>query len=432
MKILALVPPHVPSYFNAGHRLALFEVAGYLRRQGHRVDAVDAAALNAGWRDLCHLLQPGYDLVALFNDFDAVDTFARTLAYVRALSPGARTVTFGRLSKSVPGFFRQFDLDAVIASGDSEAGVAGFARHLESGGPTPGVDRREGGAWVDGGPGELLPTGAWVLPDVEDIPYDAYRRMYANDLHKYCGIPGRMELVVPVARGCPIGCAFCDVPTLQGKKERRIPVERAMAYIDDCFERLPFEYLSFYAPTFTLHRAWVRELCAAMRAARRPYRWKCTSTLVHVDEALLEAMAAAGCVRVSVGLETLDPGALGGLPRCKRDAEARLKEVAAVCRRVGIELNCFVIAGLPGDGVDGVAHTIRTVLGEGARVRPTVYAPYHLMRDDMTVEEIARFNRQLFVDDDPGHAAGQPYYALLFQNEYDRATTVMEEIAVRG
>ena len=34
MKILCLVPPYVPSYFNAGHHLPVFQVAAYLREKG--------------------------------------------------------------------------------------------------------------------------------------------------------------------------------------------------------------------------------------------------------------------------------------------------------------------------------------------------------------------------------------------------------------
>ena len=98
------------------------------------------------------------------------------------------------------------------------------------------------------------------MADVNEIPYQAYNNMYKNDLNKFCGIPHRQELVVPAVKGCPVGCAFCDVPFMQGKKERRMPVDDVVAYIEDAFNKQPFEYFTFYAPTFTLNYDWVNEL----------------------------------------------------------------------------------------------------------------------------------------------------------------------------
>ncbi|MDE1478910.1 hypothetical protein KKJ01_11875 [Xenorhabdus bovienii] len=33
MRILLLIPPYIPSYFNAGHHLPLFQVATYIREK---------------------------------------------------------------------------------------------------------------------------------------------------------------------------------------------------------------------------------------------------------------------------------------------------------------------------------------------------------------------------------------------------------------
>src|SRR6478672_8251681 len=100
MKILTLWPPMVPSYFNAGHRLTIFSVAEYLRRDPtNEVCALDLAALNATWKSLGDVLVNGdFDLALIANDFDAVDTFSRAVRYIRALSPHSKIATFGRLS----------------------------------------------------------------------------------------------------------------------------------------------------------------------------------------------------------------------------------------------------------------------------------------------------------------------------------------------
>lgn len=432
LNALVVWPPHVPSYFNAGHHLPLFMVAEQLRRRRlATVDVLDAGALNVTWKDVAdRLFQGGYDLIAVMNEYDALDGIGRLARYARELSPDARLITFGRLSSQIPRFFERFEFDAIVASGDYEAGVAAYAAILAAGAPQsppPGVAVRAGGRWL--APAERgiqLDPGDWALPDVREIPYDSYDRMYRRDENKFCGIPERRELVVPVARGCPMGCSFCEVPELQGRRERRLPVAATLSYIADAFAAGPFEYVSFYAPTFTLRRAWVEELCDRLEALGSPYPWKCVTTLHHLDESLLARMGAAGCVRVSVGLETLDDGGHASLPPIKRTSPGRLEEVAGWCRRAQVELNCFVILGLPGTSPQGARDTVEQVRRLGARVRPTVYAPIEQLSEDMDEAGVAALNRQLFVDDvEPGEAL--ELYGLLYGFE-PHPTRVMNRI----
>lgn len=434
MKVLCIIPPQIPSYFNAGHHLPVFQIGAYIRKFSgvEHVSCIDAAALNYTWKEICTLLLHKFDLIVLMNDFDSIDTFERFIHYSKTLVPSAKLLTVGRLSKQIPEFFENYGFDGIVSSGDYEAGVGHYIKYLmNSTAHVPGVYLKTESGYSTPEHGIFLNPEEWVLPDVNEIPYEAYDKMYMNDLNKFCGIPKRRELVVPVARGCPINCQYCDVPSMQGRRERRLPVRRVLDYIEQAFCVHPFEYVSFYAPTFTLNKEWVEELCNALIAKKSLYPWKCVTTLSHLNESLLELMSASGCVRLSVGLETLDPGAFSFLPKVKQDTQALFEKIADLCSKCGIELNCFVILGLPGDTVEGAKYTIQQVLSKGARVRPTIYTPYHLMKPEMDKATIASFNRQLFVDGihDP-EVAGE-YYRLFFNNEEDRVTRVMEKIPLK-
>ncbi|WP_329060206.1 B12-binding domain-containing radical SAM protein [Streptomyces sp. NBC_01429] len=465
--VLVIWPPHVPSYFNAGHHSPLYMVAGHLRRQPGtgRVDTCEAGTLSMNWKGVGDLLYQGsYDVIAVMNDFDAVDGLARFTEYARVLSPQSRLITFGRLSSLNPGYFRQFDLDAVVQSGDYETGVALYVNSLVKSGPEiapvagfPGVAVRGGEGWLEpDGRGQRLAPEEWSLPDVDEIPYQDYDRFYAKDEHKFCGIPFRRELVVPAARGCPVGCEFCEVPEIFGLRERRMPVDAVIDYIRDSYARHPFEYVAFYAPTFTLDRRWVRELCERFIEGPVSPQWKCATTIHHLGEELVALMGRAGCVRISVGLETLEPDGQDGLPRNKRIEEERFGTLARWCDAAGIELNAFVIVGLPGTTIEGTSRTFEFARSLGARVRPTMYTPFHEMTADMTTHEVARFNRQLISgkavsaedgagdgsgdgsgDGDTGTGAGggarpeaDARYGFMFGRE-DRLTSVHERIPQR-
>jgi hypothetical protein len=434
MNILNLIPPYIPGAFNSGHHLPLFMTAGYLRKNTAdvTVTCLDGAALTTTWRALGEVLVRQFDLVILFNDFDGIDTFERTIAYIRALSPAARILTVGRLSSRLPALFHFFDLDAIQCSGDPEAAAAAYVRFLQAGatGPRPaGVSLREAdGRYSDATPGEVLDADDWVLPDVREVPHAAYDQIYTDDLHKFCGIPERAELVVPVARGCPVNCAFCDVPATQGRRDRRLSPDAVIDYIGAAFQLKPFDYVSFYAPTFTLDRRWVESLCQTMIAAGSPWCWKCVTTQRHLDAPLIRLMRQAGCVRISIGLETLDPDASHSLPAIKRSSSENFEMLARWCREAGVELNCFVILGLPGDNPQTAHRTMDAVRAAGARVRPSIYTPYDELHSGMDPRTISSFNRQLFVADHPAAADQRLAYYRLFFGRDDQPTQVMRNI----
>jgi radical SAM superfamily enzyme YgiQ (UPF0313 family) len=255
--------------------------------------------------------------------------------------------------------------------------------------------------------------------------------MYMRDQNKFCGIPGRRELVVPVARGCPINCSFCDVPAVHGLRERRLSVERTVQYVVDSFATEPFEYIAFYAPTFTLNRAWTETLCARLSDHPRKYPWKCATTIAHLDPDLVASMATAGCVRISVGVETTEPLGLSTLPRLKRAGVDRLRKLAATCRPLEVELNCFVVVGLPGTTAAGTQRTIDEIRALGARVRPTIYSSLPRLRDAATLEEASAFNRQLLNPIDcPDPEERARFHDFLFGTE-EWVTAVTERIPRR-
>lgn len=428
MRILGIIPPYIPSYFNAGHHLPLFQVGSFLKKHLplDEIVCMDCAALNITWKEICNTLTKGFDLVLILNDFDAIDTFERFMYYKSSLTPEAKTLTFGRLSKQIPHFFFQFGIDAVQHHGDYEAGILSYVHYLKGmSQETPGVLRSPQHQPTAG---VFLEPEEWVLPDVTMIPYGAYHQMYKNDFNKFCGIPERQELVVPLARGCPVNCAYCDVPSMQGKVERRLSVDRVIDYIQQSFNVLPFEYVSFYAPTFTLNHKWVDEFCSKFMALKRKYPWKCVTVLKTLNPALIKKMSESGCIRISLGIESFSKTAAMELPKVKQETLDNFINVAKICLEVGIELNCFIMLGMPGDTPQDIKETIDICRIYGARVRPTIYTNYGTMRENMSVSEINKYNRQILQPDLVSPEMAKAYHKLFYNDPNDVTTHVMNNI----
>lgn len=397
MRILIAWPPTLPSYFNAGHRMAMFQIAEFLRRRIPEAEVVvrDFGALNCTWKEVADTLATSFDAVIIQNDFDAATGFARFIRYCRALSPQSLLLTFGRLSARVPGFFDKYGLDAIVVSGDPELGVLRYmeAYSIGSSGDIPGL--RLAVQSNKTSPGEWLDPIEWALPNCADVPYESYQRLYARDANKFCGLSGQTELVIPVARGCPVGCYFCEVPSREGYKDRRLPVQDVINYAVAARKQFRYDYVSMYAPTFTLRESWVMDLCERLIGADVPFLWKCTTTIAHLSPQLISMMGRAGCVRISVGLESAEPAAQLRLPAIKRTALASVYDVNEWCNAAGVELTCFIVLGMPGSSAREMLSVVEQLQEQDIRVRPTIYADYSLLREDMSEAEVDSLNRQV-------------------------------------
>ncbi|CAQ82726.1 MULTISPECIES: B12-binding domain-containing radical SAM protein [Photorhabdus] len=434
MKILIIIPPYIPSYFNAGHHLPIFQVSAFIRRNLPNVDVqcLDAAALNVHWKNICELLiNNEFDIIIAMNDFDGIDTFQRFVHYCKKLSPKSKLVTFGRLSKQNPFIFRQFGFDAIHYSGDYEAAILDYILGLRNGITASGFLVQELGIYHKTGDGRMLDPTQWVFPNVEEIPYIHYDKMYIDDFNKFCGIPQRRELVVPVARGCSVGCQYCDVPAMQGNKDRRVTVDCTLNYIQDTFSRQPFDYVTFYAPTFTLNKQWVIELCQQIEEREMSIPWKCVTTLSFLNERLIKAMARAHCIRISLGVETIESNvAKNNLPKIKIDAYNKLGKISRICQENNIELNCFIMMGMPGDSIEGLKNTIKYIHDNNARYRPTIYTSYAEITDDMQLFDVSLFNRQLFANRNYNDIDEIEYYRLFHGFEYRKDSAINNKISI--
>src|SRR5262249_1192183 len=265
----------------------------------------------------------------------------------------------------------------IVTHGDWEDGVAQFAEWMAGRRTREELRglllRGDDGAFVDTGKAVFLPAEEWAFPDPEEVPWDHYNRLYENKTLEFSGLPKLRELPITIARGCPVNCDYCLVPAYQGLKERRRSVAAVLDYADRVRRTYAFDYISTYAPTFTLKRQWVVDFARAIEVHPAGYRWKACTTLHHLDEELIDLMARSRCLRLSVGLETLDPTAQSVLPKLKRIPDDHLRDVATWCRDRGVELTCFVMLGMPGQTDRGVTHTFKVLREIGARIRPTAY-----------------------------------------------------------
>ncbi|MFR1518362.1 MAG: B12-binding domain-containing radical SAM protein [Clostridia bacterium] len=419
LKVLCCIPPYIPSYFNAGHHLPIYQIADYLRKCSciDKADCVDSSVMRHTWRDVCRILVKKYDVIILFNDFDGIDTFQRFIYYVRKISKETKILTLGRLSIMAQHVFTSLDVDAIGVEGDYEVMAASYCEYLTGLKKPKGVSVKQNGVFHKMESGERLLPEQWGKPDYNEIPIQQYISLYQNDNNKFCGIPDKRELTVQISRGCPYNCSYCDVQIVQGKRERRLSVDSLFSYLKNEMQKKSFDYVSFYAPVFTLDQQWVKQFCSRKVENNDSFKWKCVTTIDNLNEEIIRIMGQAGCFRISVGIESIISQSQKELIKNKQLKINQLIILAKLCMQLNIQLNCFIMVGFPDESTDDVRDMLQQLKQiPNLRVRPTIYTPYERMQDVKNLTECNKFNRQLFYND-RDYLYEQKIYQLLYTDE---------------
>jgi radical SAM superfamily enzyme YgiQ (UPF0313 family) len=160
--------------------------------------------------------------------------------------------------------------------------------------------------------------------------------------------PAESDLWVPVQsrRGCPLDCSYCSTGSIEGRTIRaRSPwlVAAEIARI----ARAGFRRFYFVDNTFNLPPSYALELCRWIAVQRLGIVWRCILYPHDVPEALVRAMAEAGCVEVALGFESGSPRILQAMN--KRFLPEEVRRISDRLAAHGIRRMGFLLLGGPGE-----------------------------------------------------------------------------------
>src|SRR5208283_1418520 len=119
-------------------------------------------------------------------------------------------------------------------------------------------------------------------------------------------------LPVQTRRGCPMNCSYCSTASIEGCHIRKRSPEAVAQWIREWVE-LGFRRFYFVDNTFNLPPSYSKELCSALSTISPGISWRCIVYPARLDEALVTAMARAGCIEVSLGFESGSDFILSGM-----------------------------------------------------------------------------------------------------------------------
>ena len=152
-----------------------------------------------------------------------------------------------------------------------------------------------------------------------------------------------------------MGCSYCSTATIEGTRIRKRSPKRVVEWITRLAEKGAHQFY-FVDNTFNLPVSYAEQLCQELIRASLGLTWRCILYPFNVRESLVSAMAEAGCVEASIGLES-------GCERMLRAMHKRftLKEVIEtnhLLRKHGIRRMGFLLLGGPGETRQSVEESL--------------------------------------------------------------------------
>ncbi len=185
------------------------------------------------------------------------------------------------------------------------------------------------------------------------------------------------RLTLQTSRGCPLDCEFCGASRLISPYKIK-PLAQVRRELEAILDIWPKPFIELADDNTFVSKQWAREL--ARLFAQYRIRWFTETDLsVADDDELLELLALSGCAQVLVGLESLDPAALGQLDS-QRWKQSQLAGYTAKIRKIqsyGITVNGCFILGFDQDDLGVFDRTREFVQASGlSEVQITILTPF--------------------------------------------------------
>ena len=197
------------------------------------------------------------------------------------------------------------------------------------------------------------------LPHLESQPLPFLPQRYVR---RYAGMLGCFD----AGRGCPFNCSFCTIINVQGRKSRY----RTADDVEQLIRADQAQGVKSYFITdddFARNKNW-ESILDRIIELKRKHRFKINiimqvDTLSHKIPNFIEKAAAAGCKKVFIGLENINPESLKGVSKGQNHITEYRKMLQA-WRKAKVLTYAGYILGFPADTPESIARDIKIIQKE--------------------------------------------------------------------
>ena len=208
-----------------------------------------------------------------------------------------------------------------------------------------------------------LPKADYIK-DLDDLPLPDYKKV---DFLKYANSIGRASVDAPrflpyarimTSRGCPVGCVFCEVELLSGKKFRGRSPENVIKEIIWLKEEYGIKSIIFDDDNLYINKKRAMSIFSLMIRNKLNIKWNAIAVSAFcLNEELLEIMAESGCKYIDVALES-------GVERVLKDIINKpvkldhAQKMISKAKALKIDVSANFVIGFPGETWDEIRQSL--------------------------------------------------------------------------
>lgn len=277
--------------------LPLATLAGVLRHHGYPVKVIDLHALNILVKDAASLVDEyAPDVVGLTCKTLGWPAVLEIAKMVKAIRPQAVVVVGGPHMSIYAKESLTWECIDLAVAGDGEDTLLDIVQTLEGGGDMFSI----AGTWARNPEGDIyenahrplqMDLDVYPMPALDLLPMDRY----------HCMTVARPFSTMVSTRGCPWHCGFCSQVYTNRLRYRSVG-----AVVDEIqwhVERFGVKEIVMFDETFTVGRSRVLALCDEIINRKIKVEFNIRARVDTVDKPMLQALKAAGCRSIHMGVE---------------------------------------------------------------------------------------------------------------------------------
>ena len=178
------------------------------------------------------------------------------------------------------------------------------------------------------------------VSELDDLPFPDYDGF---NFREYMEETSHNAIFVIASRSCPFKCTFCYHPS--GGRYRKRSLDNIFAEIDSLLENYSPKHLIISDELFAPKKDRVLEFCRRIESYK--LKWSAQMRVTDVDEEIISAMKASGCVNISYGIESADESILKSM--VKKIKIGDVEKALSLTVKYGIEIQGGLIFGDPSE-----------------------------------------------------------------------------------
>ncbi|PIZ20582.1 MAG: B12-binding domain-containing radical SAM protein [Deltaproteobacteria bacterium CG_4_10_14_0_8_um_filter_43_12] len=339
----------------------LLSIAAYLLEQGHDVSIYDCLGPGVSFnlhKQVKEILDYKPQIIGFSATTSSFPDAADMAQKIKEHAAHIKTVCGGIHVSALEGeLLRAYPAFDFLCTGEGELTMADIAQEIDPAEIKGLIWRQDFQVFTN----QPRPQ----IADLDSLPFPAYEKLkgFPHDYHlplfSYVNKPGATMIT---SRGCMYQCSYCDRSVFK-KGFRYNSASYIYEHMKYLRTKFSVRHINIYDDLFTANRARIAELCEKLARYPLGINFNCAVRVGYTDDELLKMLKDAGCLMVSLGIESANPQILA-----RHKSGVSLDEVRAAVKQIhaaGLRAKGLFMMGLPGETEESIRQTSDFIVSLG-------------------------------------------------------------------